>query len=220
MKNTSRDVQETLLSLYREHKAVNNLWHDKQFFSEILTFALSAQANRPAGTEVNACANYFISHTLVFLIDSSETLITLLKSIAQKPLRATLISQWISNELVALSRVSDFAQYKDMSALAKISDTDTEMIAKLSARHLIRQAEPNSLSLSNLTPAHLNLSRHLQEYLISWAYEEEKLDECAVNTFEREHPKKYDMLKRIKTQKLDPPNKDNNNPQTPKNTHT
>ncbi|MBK0058570.1 hypothetical protein IAE40_07970 [Pseudomonas sp. S44] len=200
MKDISRDAQETLLSLYREREAVNNLWHDKQFFSEILTFALSAQANRPAGTEVNACANYFINHTLVFLIDSSETLITLLKSIAQKPLRATLISQWISNELVALSRISDFAQYEYMSALAKISDTDTEIIAKLSARHLIRQAEPNSLSLSNLTPAHLNLSRHLQEYLISWAYEEEKLDECSVSTFEREHPKKYSMLKKIKTQ--------------------
>ncbi|MGW7774703.1 hypothetical protein ACTWM0_17350 [Pseudomonas machongensis] len=74
---------------------------------------------------------------------------------------------------MAYARISDSAQYKDMSALAKTSDTDTEMIAKLSASHLIRQAEPNSLSLSNLTPAHLNLSRHLQEYLISWAYEEE-----------------------------------------------
>ncbi|ANC04523.1 hypothetical protein AB688_21415 [Pseudomonas putida] len=78
----------------------------------------------------------------------------------------TEISAWRMHE-------SLISQYKDMSALAKISDTDTEMIAKLSASHLIRQAEPNSLSLSNLTPAHLNLSRHLQEYLISWAYEEE-----------------------------------------------
>ncbi|HEK1687758.1 TPA: hypothetical protein SMR42_004154 [Pseudomonas putida] len=200
MKNTSRDVQKTLLLLYREREAVNSLWHNKQFFSEILTFALSAQANRPAGTELNASANYLINHTLVFLIDSSETLVMLLKLIAQKPLRTTLISQWVSNELVALSHVSDFAQCEDTGALANISDTDTEMIAKLSARHLIRQAEPNSLSLSNLTPAHLNLSRHLQEYLISWAYEEEKLDECSVNTFEREHPKKYSMLRTIKTQ--------------------
>ncbi|WP_155290534.1 hypothetical protein [Pseudomonas parafulva] len=177
---------------------MHRLWNDKEKFPELLQFAALISCQEQNGTDLKESANYFIEFALTYFITSYQALVSALEVLSQQPLRSAIAKGWIKHRMVALSEISNAIHCKRFVDLAQLCDQDAEYAAQLNARHLIQNSSLHPLPYEALIPKFLELDASMQAYVLSWAYEENKLSASASARFAQEHPKKYKMLNDIK----------------------
>lgn len=199
MKEVDREALLALLPYYREAERMQALWKQQGTFVNVLGAALSARSSAAPGTELSACATYFSDYTIVFLIDTVERFLTVLSALQSTAARQALFDLLLSQELVSFSLLS--AIVTDERIQFPGSAAWREAALKLHARHLIAVASSASLQVRQLIPEGWPVSDHIQQYLLGWAYEEDRLGKEAVEYFKLAFPAKYEMLTKVKASK-------------------
>lgn len=72
---------------------------------------------------------------------------------------------------------------------------------KYRATKLIQNAPTGSLTTNDLFPTELDLPEEVKDYLLSWAYAENKLVETDIEYFQTHYTRSYEMLKQVKQSK-------------------
>jgi len=131
-------------------------------------------------------------------LESPDDILRMIEEIHDVTQRAHLMQRLCEHPLTP--RTTILMILDDPEILGRIGSVDQwiDYPARLRAGWMIASAVPGQLAAEHLIPPHLQLSRHQQEYLLGWAFEEGKLSARATEYFARNFSGKYEMLKAIR----------------------
>lgn len=197
---TDSHLLEELLLYYREPDNMYSLWLDSNAFGKILSLVLDVDFHVHPRTMIHDYANYFVSFTSVFLIQSNSDLERVTKAIGEKmPL---FMNYYVNNNLISNDRISSLL--KDEVLMRNIGEYERwiEYPLMLRANKLITSAKQDEIHAHELIPLSLKIDVSLQEYLLSWAYEEGKLSSEGEKFFKENFKKKYELLAMLRNKSL------------------
>lgn len=193
----SNELAKQYLKLcYRKDEVMWDFWKDKKIFSEILSLALSIEKYRTTESS-DESAKFFIDFTVSNIICSASDISMALSEVNEIDSRLRFIrsvfSETMSDDLIE-------ELIKDDEAINGIRDVDQwiDIPLRLRAGRLISKCEDGGLTLHDLLPGHIRIERYIQEYILSWAYEEEKLSPDGTKYFQHNFPTKFNLINKIK----------------------
>lgn len=190
-----------LYPYYREPDKMNLLWlNDDVRFGELLMLVLDKEQSSQSVTMMDEYAEYFISYTAVFLIQNNSDLIKIYSMLQNK--MPSFMKRYFANTLISNEMVLSILN--DEQLMISIGDFEEwiEYPLMLRTTKLMEAAEAHTINAEEIIPLSMNITQHLQQYLLSWAYEEDKLSHAGECYFRDNFSKKYEQLRLIKTKQF------------------
>ncbi|MFC9538985.1 hypothetical protein ACFTQ7_03780 [Lysinibacillus sp. NPDC056959] len=188
------DILSIIIYYYRDEERMKNLWLNKKEFSKILSLVMEVEHDTSSKTMLHSCAEYFINFTSVFLIKESSDFLNLFSEINDNNKRISFMRKFFINDLVSDKIIFSFLN--DIELIKSVGSYREwiELPVMIRARKIITTSNDNELSVDKIIPLDLDLDNSFQEYLFSWAFEEEKLSKDGKEYFRRNFEKKYKQL--------------------------
>jgi hypothetical protein len=191
------------MNSYRNPKLTQSIWRSKERISSALFYALdNCGFEDSAKTSKSDACNYFIDYISVFLIKKPIDLIYIFSGFGcgkkDKLLKSRFMKMYFSNYLVDNYVIS--AIFEE-DALENIGDYEewVDIPLRMRAKEIIERSKDGSLSCDDLIPKNIRMEDYIQEYILAWAFEENKLSAEGIAYFSEKFNKKFLMLSRIKS---------------------
>lgn len=177
---------------YRNPNDVLSLWERKNDFAEVLLLALDVDISDEHKTELHYYAEYIISYTSVFLIKDLEDIRDISQYLMTEDKAPLFMKYFCMNTLVSDEVV--FSLLNDENLIKEIGGYNDwiEYPLILRARKFISSLD--SVNVEDLIPINIDIGNGLKEFLLSWAYEENKLSPRGIEYFRDNFNRKYNLL--------------------------
>lgn len=184
------------LALYSESFLMNK-WY-LMFEEEYIKTLEYAVTNYKSGNDyyISLYVDKFITY-YINTIDKPSDLLQIKKfSVTSNTIK---ILEIISDNIY-LSETLIYALFHNKIVLAQLPYGEwLETFLRIYVKLLLKHSESlYKLSFTDLFPDTHAYSDFITEYIFSWVYEENRLDDESINLFSEKFPKKYNQLKRIK----------------------
>ncbi|MCM3342701.1 hypothetical protein M3650_29785 [Paenibacillus sp. MER TA 81-3] len=188
------DILSTIIYYYRDEERMRNLWSNKKEFSKILSLVMEVEHDTSSTTMLQSCAEYFINFTSVFLIKQSSDVLHIFSEINDIKKRVSFMKKFFANDLVSDNIIFNFLN--DVEVIKKVGSYREwiELPIMIRARKIITTSNDSEISVDEIIPLDLDLDNSLQEYLLSWAFEEKKLTKEGEDYFRKNFGKKYKQI--------------------------
>ncbi len=182
---------------YREPGKMEALWLNPTEFTKFLSCALDTDIYEENRSCLHEYASYFLSYVFIFLVKKNEHLKALAGSLKQDDKSWKFMKYYFMNNLVSHEVICSILD--DENLVREIGDYEhwIEYPLLLRAKKIINSASSNTIETQELIPLPLGISSDLQEYLLAWAYEEQKLSADGIKYFKNNFSKKYELLDSI-----------------------
>lgn len=189
----NENLYETLSAYYRNPLSMRNLWNKKECFSNVLSSVLSVELDCSARTMFHHYVDYFLNYTNIFLMKKNEDFLQLFCEIKDENIIAKFMDQYFKNDLISYEMVCKILDDEELMKKIGSYDDWIEYPLMLRIEYLISISEDAGLSEKDIIPCGLELGS-LEEYLLSWAFEEKKLSKTSIEYFKNNFSEKYDRL--------------------------
>lgn len=201
MEKQTPTPQQYIQTAFQNAEFVQHLWCQENQISTILSHAVkecSVNNNSP----LSICCDYLIDYVCVYLIKKPSDFLYIFSDFDQAQDKITLMNLYFQNYLTP--NMVTHALLENISLIEQIGEYQywIEYPLKFRATKLIQSAPLGSLSINDLFPAELNLPEELKDYLLSWAFAENKLAETDIEYFKTHYTRSYEMLKQAKQGKM------------------
>lgn len=188
------NILSIIIYYYREEERMKNLWLNKNEFSSILSLVMEVEHDTSSKTMLQSCAEYFINFTSVFLIKESSDFLNLFSEINDINKRISFMRKFFINDLVSDKIIFSFLNDVELIKNVGTYREWIELPVMIRARKIITTSNDNELSVDKIIPLDLDLDKSFQEYLFSWAFEENKLSKDGKEYFRKNFEIKYKQL--------------------------
>jgi len=185
------DILSIIIYYYRDEERMKNLWSNKKEFSKILSLVMEVEHDTSPTTMLQSCAEYFINFTSVFLIKQSSDFLHLFSEINDSNKRVSFMKKIFINDLVSDKIIFNVLNDIEVIKIVGSYKEWIELPIVIRARKLITASNDSEISVDKIIPLDLDLDNSFQEYLLSWAFEEKKLNKDGNEYFRKNFEKKY-----------------------------
>lgn len=201
MEKQTPTPQQYIQTAFQNAEFVQHLWCQENQISTILSHAVkecSVNNNSP----LSICCDYLIDYVCVYLIKKPSDFLYIFSDFDLAQDKITFMNLYFQNYLT--NNMVTHALLENVSLIEQIGEYQywIEYPLKFRATKLIQSAALGSLSINDLFPAELNLPEELKDYLLSWAFAENKLAETDIEYFKTHYTRSYEMLKQAKQGKM------------------
>lgn len=197
------DILSIIIYYYRDEERMKNLWSNKKEFSKILSLVMEVEHDTSSITMLQSCAEYFINFTSVFLIKQSSDFLHLFSEINNSNKRVSFMKKFFINDLVSDKII--FNVLNDIEVIKRVGSYKEwiELPIMIRARKIITTSNDSEIPVDKIIPLDLDLDNSFQEYLLSWAFEEKKLNKDGNEYFRKNFEKKYKHICSVMEQNCD-----------------
>ena len=187
-----------LKDFYGNPSLIEDAWCFQSLFSMAALEAVTVCEQASGRTSNVVEAEYFIDYMNVFLIKKPLDFLYVMK-VFEKQNSKVILMQKFNKCLLAKQNIS-IALLDDVETIKKIGEHKEwiDLPLQFRAKKLIYAENGKNIDIFDLLPKDIEISQLISEYILSWAFEEDRLNPNAVAYFEEKHPKKFKMLTNIK----------------------
>ncbi|MDI2089773.1 hypothetical protein [Commensalibacter oyaizuii] len=194
MKSQENYMQSLIHSAFRNPSAIDELWCCERKISSILNLAVTQCSSIQNENAFSTCCDYFIEYICIFLIKKPSDFLYIFTDFTSQKHKNLFMNLYFQNYLTNSLITNSLLDNTNIIQCIGEHSKWIEYPLKYRAAQHIPNAENKSLEIHHLYPLSLELSDSLKEYLVSWAFEDDKLSDKAIEYFQNTFPKQYDLL--------------------------
>ncbi|EUK18402.1 hypothetical protein [Commensalibacter papalotli (ex Servin-Garciduenas et al. 2014)] len=190
--------QQYINTAFQNPEFVQQLWCEEDKISTILSHAVKECSVNENNSPLSICCDYLIDYVCVYLVKKPSDFIYIFASFDQAKDKITFMNLYFQNYLT--HNTVTYALLKNITLINEIGEYQywIEYPLKFRATKLIQNASQGSLTITALFPTELDLPEEMKDYLLSWAFVENKLAETDIEYFRTHYARSYEMLKQAK----------------------
>ena len=187
-----------VMNSYRNSELIQGIWCSKERTSSALFYALdNCRFEDNTKTSKSDACNYFIDYISVFLIKKPTDFIYVFSSFGvrkkDKLLKNRFMKMYFSNYLVDNHVINSIFEGDVLENIGGYEEL-VDIPLRMNVKSMIERSRDNSLSYDDLIPKNIKIEDYMQEYILAWAFEENKLSAEGITYFSEKFNKKFLML--------------------------
>lgn len=194
---TDQTPYERILTASEDHDLLQYLWVFEREYSETLNYALKLLEDKDSKAEERYGAKNFIDFFMSNLIRNPSDIITALSEFDTESNKISILRKIVEDKLVDINILISLVSNKKVLTLLPLDDDWLSYPLRMYAKHKMDTSK-ELLEVSAILPDYADINNLTAQYILSWAFEENKLSENACDTFKKRFPKKYEILVEIK----------------------
>lgn len=201
MKKQNLTSQQYIQTAFQNPEFVQQLWCQENQISTILSHAVKECSVNNNNSPLSICCDYLIDYVCVYLIKKPSDFLYIFTDFDQPQDKITFMNLYFQNYLT--HNTITHALLQNITLIEQIGEYQywIEYPLKFRATKLIQTAPLGTLNVDDLFPSELNLSNEMKDYLLSWAFAENKLAQADIEYFQAHYTRSYEMLKQAKESK-------------------
>lgn len=180
---------------FQNPEFVQQLWCEEDKISTILSHAVEECSVNDNNSPFSVCCDYLIDYVCVYLIKKPSDFLYIFAKFDDAKNKITFMNLYFQNYLTQITVT--YALLKNITLINEIGEYQywIEYPLKFRATKLIQNASLGSLTITDLFPTELDLPEEMKDYLLSWAYAENKLTKKDITYFEAHYARSYELLR-------------------------
>lgn len=185
----------------RNPQLMNSFWKYPQAFSESLCLAAHIKYGGKNRSKNIQDIIYFIEFTILHLLHSPVDVLSAIKYRQENESIDAFLSELVKHPFISETLVLQLLHSDQFLKETEGCDDWLDWPLRLHAKRLLSSSAPRRYSTDSLIPCGVSRNRFISEYILSWAFEADRLSDDGIAVYSQEFPKKYKMLINIKTHK-------------------
>lgn len=199
-----KDPRDRIFLCQMETSLLFDLWIYQTEFAESFCIAAHEKyCHFGAEPYINSHVEHFIAVTKTYLLRTPSDLLPLIRNRLDNQCADAFLEDFVSNPLVPERLLVQMIRSNDILTTSDGCNNWLDRPLRTHAKNLLSLAT-KVYSHEDLIPCGITRNRFAAEYVLSWAFEENRLSNDGITFFEKHFPKKFRMLVGIKTRQGQP----------------